>query len=211
MNRVNFTSVGEEIFNSVTHGVAAVFCIPGLIYLIFTSASQNSGLRVFTNTVYGVTLFLLYLTSTLYHSLTYTRAQRVFQVFDHSSIFLLIAGTYTPIVPVVLDGWKAAIFLGGIWTIAICGVVFKSLWIDKLKILSVLLYIGLGWASVLLAGPMRTELPHSSIILLIVGGLLYTVGTLFYAWKKMPFAHGIWHFFVMGGSIAHFFAITLIP
>jgi hemolysin III len=210
MKRIDYTSVGEEIFNAITHGVGAVLSIAGMIYLIMKAAGKGNSEMVIAFVVYGLSLFILYLMSTLYHSLTFTRAKGVFRIFDHSSIFLLIAGTYTPIVLSVLSGWSAALFLMGIWAVAIFGVIYKSIWIDKHAILSVLLYIAMGWVSMALVKPMKMNLPSLSIILLIVGGLSYTLGTIFYAMKKVPYMHGVWHFFVLGGSTAHYMAMVYL-
>lgn len=207
MKRIDSTSVGEEIFNSVTHGVAALMSIGGSIFLITQSYIDNDIKKVVGYSIFGFTLFILYLFSTLYHSLKFTRAKNLFRILDHCSIYLLIAGTYTPIILTILSGWPSVFALTGIWTLCLVGIILKSLFINRFQILSVLTYIMLGWLSIVLVNTASGQLPNIALKLMIIGGLSYTVGTIFYAWKKLPYNHGIWHFFVIGGSLAHFAAM----
>jgi len=203
------TSLGEEIGNSVTHGVGALLSIAGTIVLIVRAALYGSAIHIVSFAIFGATLILLHTSSTLYHALYAPRAKRVFWVFDHASIYLLIAGTYTPFMLIPLWGaWGLSLMIA-IWTLAILGIVFKSLFIGKLRKSSTALYILMGWLIVIAAQQFWLHVPHESLIFLAVGGLSYTLGVVFYCWKRLPFGHMIWHLFVLGGSVCHYFAILL--
>ena len=208
MNKINKTySVKEEIFNSITHGVGTLLSIAGLVILVVMASIKGNTWHVVACSIYGATMILLYLNSTLYHSLTAPKAKYVFKILDHSSIFLLIAGTYTPFLLVNLrGGWGWSLF-GVIWGLAILGIVFKSIFIKKLNILSTIIYLLMGWMVLIAIKPLLTVLPRGGFIWLFAGGLSYTLGVVFYVWKKMPLSHGIWHLFVLGGTICHFFAV----
>jgi hemolysin III len=160
--------------------------------------------------IYGATLVLLYLSSTLYHSLPEGKAKRVFRIFDHSSIFLLIAGTYTPITLIKLRGGLGWTIFGMVWGIAILGIISKVFWINKFSILSTILYLVMGWLVVVALKPLLAALNRTSTVFLVTGGLLYTVGTIFYSWKKIKYTHAIWHLFVLAGSVCHFFTVLFL-
>jgi len=204
-----FYSPGEEIANAVTHGIGAIFGVAAMVILVVLAARQGDAWRVVTFGVYGVTLILLYLASTLYHSLRHPGAKRIFRIFDHSSIFLLIAGTYTPFLLIRLRGiWGWSLF-GIIWLLAAGGIVLKALAINRLKKLSVLAYIAMGWLIVAALRPMLAAVPRHAFWWLLAGGLCYTGGVVFYAMKSVRFSHAVWHLFVLAGSACHFIAILL--
>ncbi|EKD50333.1 MAG: hypothetical protein ACD_62C00571G0001 [uncultured bacterium] len=202
-------TLGEEIANSITHGVGLALSIAGLVVLVTLSAIHGDVWRVVSFSLYGFTLILLYLNSTLYHAITNKKAKKVFRILDHASIFLLIAGTYIPILLVTIRGvWGWTLF-GIIWGLAILGVVFKSLFIHRFARLSVGLYVLMGWICVIAMHEIFKKMDFGGIVLIASGGLFYTLGLVFYAWKKLPYNHMIWHLFVLGGSICHYFAFLL--
>lgn len=198
--------LGEEIANSITHGFGLLLSIAGLIALVSVTASRGTTWQLVSCSIYGATLVLLYLASTLYHALAMTRARRVFRIIDHSAIFLLIAGTYTPFVLICLRNWFGYTLLATVWAVSICGVVFKAIWIDGHGIISTVIYAALGWVSVFAIKPLLQVLPASGMWWLVAGGVAYTAGIVFFAstWK---YAHTIWHVFVLAGSVCHFVAV----
>ncbi len=202
-------TLGEEIANSITHGIGAALSIAALVILVVLGAKYGDAWRIVSFSVYGFTLFILYLVSTLYHSITNKRVKYFFEILDHSSIFLLIAGTYTPITLVPMRGpWGWTMF-GIIWAMAIVGIIMKIFLIGKYKIFSLLVYLSMGWLIIIAFKPMLQMVPKGLIIWLFIGGLSYSLGIIFYAFKKVPYFHFIWHLFVLGGSISHFFGILL--
>jgi hemolysin III len=201
-------TLGEEIANSVTHGVAAALSVAALVLLVVFAALRGNVWHVVSCTVFGVTLILLYLASTLYHALPVGKAKEVFRILDHASIYLLIAGTYTPFTLVTLRGpWGWSLF-GVIWTLAVAGVVFQSLLIGRLPALSTAVYVLMGWVVVIACRPLMHSLQWGGLLLLIAGGLAYTLGVYFFV-SKYKFAHMVWHLFVVAGSVFHFFAVLL--
>ncbi len=206
-------SKGEEIFNSVTHGIGTIFAIVALTLLVVFAAIYGNAWQVVSVAIYGATLVILYTMSTLYHALTNEKAKKVFQIFDHSSIYLLIAGTYTPFCLVILrqDSYKGWLIFGIIWAMAIFGIVMSSIFPKKFKILKTLSYIIMGWAIAFAIPDMIKILQSINAInclyFLVGGGLFYTLGIIFYAIKKVPYFHSIWHIFVLLGSVCHFIAI----
>lgn len=200
--------LGEELANAITHGVGAVLAIAGFAFLMIVA----EGYLALSLAVYGTTLVLLYLASTLYHSLVFTRARRLFRKFDHMAIFLLIAGTYTPFCLTVLQGWLGWTLLIAVWVFAITGVVLKSLFTGRFEWLSVSMYVLTGWMVVLAIKPIYSFLSTESFLLLVCGGLCYTIGTVFYVKSKIPYFHSIWHLWVLAGSVMHYFSIvSLVP
>jgi hemolysin III len=200
-------SVGEEIANSITHGIGIIFSIVALTLLIVFAAESGDAIRIVSLTIYGVTMLLLFTFSTLYHSFPWPKVKKVFRIFDHSSIFLLIAGTYTPILLVSIKGKWGWWLFGLIWGLAILGILHEIFFIGKFKILPVIFYLAMGWLIVIAFKPLINSVPKGFLVWLFLGGILYTLGVIFYAWKKMKFQHMIWHLFVLGGSITHFFGI----
>lgn len=202
-------TTGEQIANSVTHGVGALLSLFGTALLIYLTVPSGSVRHLVALSVYGASLFLLHLSSTLYHALRPPRARRVFRVFDHCSIYLLIAGTYTPFLLLSLWGRWGLTLLIAIWTLATAGIVFKSVFMGRLRRSSVVLYVAMGWMIVVAAREAWLRVPHEAIAYVAAGGLLYTAGVGFYAWKRLPYSHAIWHLFVLGGSACHYVAILL--
>ncbi len=200
-------SLGEEIANSISHGIGASLGIAALAILVTIAAKAGDAWRVVSFSVYGTTLVFLFLASTFYHSFPWPRVKMIFKLLDHIAIYLLIAGTYTPFTLVNLRGaWGWSLF-GVIWGLAILGVLKTVLIKKRLKVFSLALYISMGWLIVIAAKPLLALLPVGGLIWLGVGGLAYTIGVVFYLWKRLPYNHAIWHVFVLGGSICHFFGV----
>lgn len=202
---VNRYTLAEELFNSITHGVGAFLSIAALVVIVSFASISGDVWRIVSFSIYGFTLFFLYLSSTLYHSVFHEKAKRVLRVFDHCSIFLLIAGSYTPITLVSMRGTWGWIIFAIVWFIAISGIIIKIISLEKMKYISIALYILMGWMLIIAVKPMLERIPVGLIVNLLIGGLIYTVGVFFYACKKIPFNHGIWHLFVLGGSLTHYF------
>jgi hemolysin III len=204
-----FFTLGEEIANAVTHGVGLALSVAALVILVVLAARQGDAWRIVSFSIYGMTLVLLYLASTLYHGLRHAGAKRVFRILDHSSIFLLIAGTYTPFLLIRLrGGWGWSLF-GVIWALAAGGIAVKAVFINRLKKVSVLIYIAMGWLIVIALKPLLAVIPRPGLWWLLAGGLCYTGGVLFYVFKFFRFHHAVWHLWVLAGSMCHFFAILL--
>lgn len=199
----------EEVANAITHGIGGLLSLAGLILLIVFASLKGTAVHIVTFTVYGVSMLLLYTASTLVHSFPEGKAKDILEIMDHSSIYIFIAGTYTPIVLAVLGGSLGWTLFGIVWGIALFGVVFKLFYTKRFLFTSTLLYIAMGWIIVLAWRPLTANLSVEGVVLLVVGGVLYTVGTVFYVWRSFPFHHAVWHLFVLGGSVAHFFAILL--
>lgn len=200
-------SAGQEIANSLTHGVGAALAAGGAALLISLACLRGNVWHIVSFSVYGGTLFLLYLVSTLYHSLPPSKAKRVFEVLDHSSIFLLIAGTYTPFLLVTLRGPWGWFLFGVVWGLSIAGIVFKVFFTGRFRLFSTVLYIGLGWIILLALKPLLASLPAGGLALLTLGGLSYSLGTIFYHRRSLKYGHAVWHLFVLAGSLFHYFAV----
>lgn len=201
---INRYSLAEEIFNSISHGVGALFSIAALVILVAFASIRGDVWRIVSFSIYGFTLFFLYLSSTLYHSVFHEKSKRVLRVFDHISIYLLIAGSYTPVTLVSMRGtWGWTIF-GIIWALAIGGIILKVVNLEKMKYFSIGLYVIMGWLIMIAVKPMLEMIPQGLFTWLLTGGLMYTFGVIFYLWKRIPFNHGIWHLFVLGGSTVHY-------
>ena len=200
-------TLGEEIFNSVSHGVGALLAIAGTVVLIVMTALYSDPWGVVSSVVYGGTLIILYTMSTLYHAITNEKAKQVMRVMDHVTIFLLIAGTYTPITLVTLRGTLGWVLFGFIWGAAALGIVLNAIDLERFRKISVVCYIIMGWAIIAAIVPLINSLPTISLVFLLIGGVLYSVGVIFYAIKKIKYFHSIWHLFTIGGSVFHYFAI----
>ena len=198
-------TLGEEIANSITHGVGAALSVAGLVMVVAAALHRTAG-HVLACAIYGGSLVLLYLCSTLYHALTNPRAKRVFRVLDHASIYILIAGTYTPVTLVVLRGaWGWTLF-GVIWALAVAGVVFKCFFTGRLNFLSTAIYVLMGWLAVVAIRPLLAALSWTGFLWLAAGGIAYPSGVLFFA-SRWKYSHTVWHLFVLAGSICHFVAV----
>ena len=202
----------EEIANSVTHGIGAGLSVAGLTLLVVLAAIYGDIWRVVSFSIFGSTLVILYLASTLYHSFQKPRIKRVLRVLDHASIYLLIAGSYTPFLLVSMRGVWGWTMFGVVWALALLGVAFKVFFIGRYEVWATAAYVLMGWLCVIAFKEMLVKVPPGGVTFLITGGVMYTVGVVFYAWHKLPYNHAIWHLFVMGGSICHFFAVmNLLP
>ncbi|BBI35365.1 PAQR family membrane homeostasis protein TrhA [Cohnella abietis] len=199
----------EEVANAITHGLATLLSIAGLVILIVFASLEGTAWHVVSFTIFGVTMLMLYTASTLVHSFPEGKVKDLFETFDHSCIYLFIAGTYTPLLLVTLRSPLGWTLFGIVWGLAIGGVVFKAFFTKKFLVLSTLFYVMMGWLIVFAWHPLQALLMPGGIRLLIIGGLLYTVGSIFYIWRGFPYHHAVWHLFVVAGSVMHFFAILL--
>lgn len=200
----------EELANTVTHSLGAVASLLAGIVLIVLATLGGDPWRILSATVFSVALVLLYTASAIYHGAPGGPAKFRLEILDHCAIFILIAGTYTPFTLVTLRGtWGWGLF-GVVWALAIAGVALKLIFATRFNILSTLLYIAMGWLVVVAAGPMMAALPLSTILLLVAGGVTYTAGTLFYHNRRIPYAHAIWHLFVIAGSVLHYLAVASV-
>jgi hemolysin III len=202
-------SLKEEVANSVTHGLGAIASIVGLAVLVGYAAMNGDAQDVTAVAVFGGSMILLYTSSTLYHSVPHDGARAVFKVLDHASIYLLIAGTYTPFALISLRGDLGWELFAIIWSLAGVGVLFKLFFTGKFDKLSTLIYLGMGWLVVFYGKAVMAVVPEGGMWLLLAGGLSYTVGVVFYVWDRLPFNHAIWHLFVLGGTVCHYFSILL--
>lgn len=204
----SFYTRGEEIANVITHSLGAAMSAVALIALVVMSARYGNVWHIVSFTIYGLTLFLLYLASTLYHSIQRPRLRAWLQIADHSAIYLFIAGTYTPFLLVTMRdtiGWPLLII---VWLLAGMGVAFKTLFIGRFHKLETMAYVAMGWLCIFAFREMITTLPPGGLYWLFIGGVVYTLGVLFYMWESLPYNHAVWHLFVMGGSFCHFCAIA---
>ena len=198
--------LGEEIANSITHGIGAALSVAALVTLVVLSALHGSAWHVVSCAIYGTTLLLSYLSSTLYHALTPPRAKHVFRILDHSAIFLLIAGSYTPFVLISLRNPLGVSLLALIWSAAVLGIVFKSVSHGADGWISGTIYVALGWAALVIVRPLLHALPPGAMAWIVAGGLAYTIGVAFFS-MRWAYAHTVWHLFVLTGSVCHFVAI----
>ena len=200
-------TLGEEIFNSITHGIGTLLSIAALVLLIVFAAIKGNAWHVVSFTIFGSSLVLLYLSSTLYHSFTKEKVKNLFARFDHAAIFFLIAGTYTPYVLTVIRGALGWTMFGIIWGLAIAGIVIRSIYLTRFRKLMVGIYLAMGWMFLIAIVPIFKNLPGISVAFLLIGGACYSIGVIFYAWRNLKYGHGIWHLFVLAGSIMHFFSV----
>ena len=199
----------EEIANAITHGIGLLLSIGGGIILITLAARHASTREIISAAVFATTLVVMYVASTLYHAIPHPRAKRRLKVFDHCAIFLLIAGTYTPFTIVALKGTLGWSLFGIVWGLAVLGIVFKLFFTGKMRLLSTITYVLMGWIAIVAVVPISRALQPAALYWLIAGGIAYTAGTLFYHNQRIPYSHAIWHVFVLAGSVSHFIAILL--
>ena len=202
-------TLGEEIFSSVSHGVGACLSIAGTVVLLVFSVIYGNALAVVSSAIYGASLIILYTMSTLYHSFTNERVKHFFQIMDHNTIFLLIAGTYTPITLYILCGVTGWILFSVVWVASIIGITLNSINMEKAKISSLICYIATGWVIIFAIKPLIAKVPFISALFLVLGGVIYTVGVVFYVIKKVKYFHPIWHIFTVLGSAFHYFSILI--
>lgn len=200
-------SLIEEIFNSTTHGAGFLLSVVGLVLCVVFSVKVKNVYAIVSSSIYGASLILLYISSTLYHSFPEGKVKRVFKFFDHTSIYILIAGTYTPFALLPLRGPLGWTMFGIIWGLALLGILFKTFFINKTDILSTIIYILMGWIIIFAIKQVYISIPKISFVFLVIGGISYTLGTIFYILDRLFFFHIVWHLFVLAGSITHFFSI----
>jgi len=202
-------SFGDELASSVIHGIGIVLSIIGLTTLVAFSARQGDARVVIASAVYGTTLILLYTASTLYHSISVAAAKPALRTLDHIAIFLLIAGTYTPFTLLALpDSWGWSLF-AAVWALALIGSALELGVLKRYRKFAVLLYVGMGWIGMIAFKPLSVHLQAGGMLLLIGGGVAYTLGVPFYLWRRLPYHHALWHAFVLTGSVLHFLAVLL--
>lgn len=208
MNNLEAKEIVEELANGITHGIGLALSVVGLVVLVALSIVRGNAWHIAGCATFGVTLVILYAASTMYHTFHAPRLKRLLKAFDHTAIYLLIAGTYTPFTLVNLRGFWGWILFALVWTFCIFGIAWKLFHTERFQIVSTLLYVAMGWLVLIAVKPLLAAVPLSGIVWLLAGGLFYTVGILFYAVKRVPYNHAIWHVFVMGGSICHYFAVV---
>lgn len=202
-------TLGEELFNAITHGIGALLSVAGCVILLVRCHQLGDGVAAVSSAIYGATLIILYTMSTLYHALANEKAKAVFRVFDHVTIYLLIAGTYTPYTLACLGGALGWTLFGIVWAAAIVGIVFSSISLRRFQKLSMICYIAMGWVILIAIKPLWQVIGTLPMVFLVIGGVLYTGGVLFYQMKESRYMHSIWHLFVIAGSIFQYFSILL--
>lgn len=207
MEKVSQYSITEEIFNCITHGVGIIISIAALVVMVIFSSRYGNATHIVSSIIFGTALILLYTASTLYHGFQKPKLKRTFKIIDHSCIYVLIAGTYTPFMLITLHGTLGWTIFSIVWSLSVLGILFKVFFVNRFETFSTIAYILMGWIIIFAIKPLCQALPGSALAWIVSGGLIYTLGTIFYSWKKLPFNHAIWHSFVLGGSICHFFAI----
>ena len=210
MKIINKYPFGEELANFISHAAGGVLSVAALVILIIRAVSMGSTLDIVSFTIFGAALVLMYTTSSIFHALKWNKAKEIFEILDHSVIYVLIASTYTPFLLIVVGGKEGITLLVIEWLICILGIVFKSFFVQKFVVFSTLLYIIMGWLVVFVWYDLLANISNLSLVFLILGGLFYTIGTLFYMWRLFKYHHLVWHIFVIFGSIAHFFSVYFI-
>jgi len=209
MSENSHYNLREEIAHSVTHGIGACLAIAGLAILIIHATACGSARHILSCSIFGASLILLYTASTLYHGIQLPAVKQVLRIIDHSSIYLLIAGTYTPFTLLNLQGvWGWSLF-GVVWGIAVLGIILQFTALRKMKYVRLVLYITMGWAALVAVKPLAASVPIRAFMLIVAGGLVYTAGIIFYLWRRLPYHHAIWHLFVLAGSSLHYTAVFL--
>lgn len=197
----------EEVLNAVTHGVGTLFAVVALGILAASAYLNGGGWHMASGIIYGVSMVLLYLASTLYHSFTNQKVKDIFKILDHAAIYLLIAGTYTPFTLIPLHGTIGWMIFSVVWSVAVIGIVLKCFFAKRFKLLSTICYLVMGWFALVMIKPLLASMHVYGLYWLLAGGLLYTVGAVFYLSQRLPYHHAIWHLFVIAGSIAHFVVV----
>ncbi|MFC5453014.1 PAQR family membrane homeostasis protein TrhA [Paenibacillus aestuarii] len=200
-------SIREERANAISHGIGVLLSIVAFILLIVQASLRGDAWHIVSYSIFGAALVTLYSCSTLLHSVQHPKLKDLFEIMDHAAIYLLIAGTYTPFLLVTLRGPLGWTLFAVIWGLALIGMVFKLFFVKRFMVTSTICYIAMGWLVILAFKPLYTNLPFGGILWLVIGGLLYTFGTIFYLWRRVPYHHLIWHIFVLAGSASHFISI----
>ncbi len=212
MSNTHIFSKREEIANAIIHGIGAMLSIAALVILVVSAVSKGTAWHVVSFTLFGATMVILYTSSTLVHAFPAGKAKDIFEILDHSSIYFYIAGSYTPILFLVVKGSLGWTLFGIVWGLAIAGTVFKAYFVKRFLHTSTILYVAMGWLLIFAWKPLLTNMTTNGLVLLAIGGLLYTFGAIFYVWRGFTYHHAVWHVFVLAGSILHFFAVlTLLP
>lgn len=202
-------NLSEEVANSISHGLGVIAAVVGSIFMVLKGSEHLSNLQLTGVIIYSASLTLLFLSSTLYHSVTHPGWKHKLKIVDHCAIYCLIAGTYTPLMLISLKGGLSTIILTAIWSLAIGGILFKTLFIHRFKKLSLVLYLAMGWLCMTVIGDLTAAMSPLGFNLLLLGGLFYTLGVIFYVGKRIPYNHAIWHLFVLAGAMSHFLCIYL--
>lgn len=200
-------TLGEEVAHALTHGLGVVLAIAGLTVMVARATLYGDAWHIVGAAIFGTTLVLMYTASTLYHSIPLPRAKKVLRVIDHSTIYLLIAGTYTPLTLVTLNGTVGWTLFGVVWGLALVGVVFKIFSTGRFEKLSLFIYLAMGWCVLVVIKPLIQTMPTGGLVLLVAGGLAYSGGVVFYLWERLRYHHAIWHGFVLAGSVLQYFAV----
>ncbi len=203
----DYSNWKEEIANAITHGIGFLLSIPALVMLIIFAVERGTAWHIVSFTIFGVSMILLYLFSTMLHSFKPSKAKNIFAILDHSAIYVLIAGTYTPLMLVSLRNTLGWTLFGIIWGLAIIGIVFKCYFVQRYQIVSTLFYVIMGWLVIIAIKPLYLSLSGAGFGLLLTGGILYSIGAIFYVWNKLPYNHAIWHLFVLAGSGFMYFCV----
>ncbi len=204
---MNAAALKQERANAISHGIGAVLSVAALVLLVVRSSLYGTPWHIVSFAIFGVSLILLYVCSTLLHSARKERWINLFEIMDHAAIYVLIAGTYTPFLLVTIRsplGWS---LFGVVWGLALAGIIFKLFFVKRFNVLSTIFYIAMGWMIILAFRPLIQQLPEPGVMWLVIGGILYTFGTVFYLWRKIPYHHAIWHTFVLLGSVSHFISV----
>ncbi|MDS9471239.1 hemolysin III family protein [Sporosarcina pasteurii] len=198
----------EELWNAITHGFGFILTIPAFVLLVLKGVEAGTALELVSYTIFGVSMLLLFLMSTLLHSMP-VKFKKMFSILDHSAIYILIAGTYTPFLLISIQGALGWSLFGVIWGFAILGIVFKVFFIHRFEFVSLAFYIIMGWLILIAIKPLIHSITIPGFLLLLSGGLFYTIGSIFYAWRRIPYNHAIWHFFVIAGCACMYFSVLL--
>ncbi len=199
-------SLAEEIANAITHGIGVGLAIAALVLGVVYAANIGSAWAIVGAAIYGATLIFCFLVSTLYHSIGHIGTKRVFLAFDHCAIFLLISGTYTPIT-LILKGWQGWLLFGIVWGLALIGILLRLVWLRYMHPVFYVIYLAMGWVGFIFGGLIEDKIGWDGIEMILIGGVCYTGGLVFYALRRLPFNHALWHLAVMAGGIVHFFAV----
>ncbi|WP_240732947.1 hemolysin III family protein [Jeotgalibacillus sp. S-D1] len=209
MHTFDYKNSKEELANAITHGIGLILSIPALIFLILVAIEKGTAWHVVSFTIFGSTMLLLFLCSTLLHSVQKVKLKKFFAIMDHSAIYLLIAGTYTPFVLITIRDTLGWTIFGIVWGLAIAGIVFKCYFVDRYQVIATLFYVLMGWLIIIAIVPLYNGLTGPGFALLFTGGLFYSVGAIFYIWRKLPYNHAIWHLFVIAGSAFMYFCVLI--
>ncbi len=202
----------EEIAHSITHGIGVILSIVALTTLVIFASLFGNVWHIVSFALFGITMVLLYVSSTLAHSFPDGRIKDLFEIMDHSAIYFFIAGSYTPFLFIAVKGWIGWTLFGILWSVSVIGTLLKIFFVKRFVVLSTLIYIVLGWLMVFAWNPIVSSLPSTGVILLVIGGVLYTVGSIFYVWRMFKYHHMVWHLFVLAGTATHFFSVlSLLP